>query len=181
MLRQAWTGDSVSFPIALSPGRQDWKDVLSDFRTGQIVVGADGCTITGKAVLPANIRVPILVVCIVLRIGWLIAYVILEYAIRRDQTDQLSWNDLETIIVQPAKKRVCLLYRLPARPKTRYALGLKMKDGLYDEFLRVVRLHAPERIVEGKIGDATPLVVWIILAVFVLGIIGFFIWGAVSP
>ncbi|MBC7804690.1 MAG: hypothetical protein H7145_00880 [Akkermansiaceae bacterium] len=178
--RQAWVGESNTFQMVMSPGRQTWKDSLSDYRTGQIIIDAAGCTITGKAVLPANIRVPILVVCLVLRVGWLIAYLILEYAIRRDQTDRLTWNEIDCVLVQTPKKRVCVIYHLPEKPKTRYALGLKMKDGGLDDFLGAVRSHASERIVEGKIGGATPLAVWIILGLFV-AILGFILWGAVSP
>ncbi|MBC8136769.1 MAG: hypothetical protein H8F28_12860 [Fibrella sp.] len=180
-LRQAWAGESATFPMVLSPGRQTWKDSLSDYRTGQVILDAGGCTLTGKAVLPAHIRIPILLVCLLLRGGWLIAYLILEYAIRRDQTDRLTWNDIDVILVESRKKRVCILYRLPEKPKTRHALGLKMKDGYLEDFLRSVRTHAPDKVLESKIGDPTTLTVWIIIGLIVVSVIGLIIWGAVTP
>ena len=171
VLRQSWQGENYTVPIVLKQGRQTWKDQISEFRTGHVIIGSDGCTLTGKAVLPAHIRNPILIVCLVtIRFAYIIAYLILEYAFRRDRTENLTWNEVDAVLIDSPKNRACIIYHLAAKPKTKYALGLKLDGGYLNDFQRAVRSFIPERVIEGKIGAATPVWLWIVI-VAIFGII----------
>ena len=153
--------------MKLKPGRQSWKDALSEYRSGTLSIGKEGITITGKAVLPNAIRNTIIVVCLVLvRFIGFIAAVVLEYAIRRDRTDAFSWNEIDTVLVDAPKNRVCIIYHLAEKPKAKVALGLLMEGGNLEDFLRSVRSAAPEKVVEGKVGEATNI--WVLLAIIVI-------------
>jgi hypothetical protein len=93
--QQTWGGETTAFNIAISPGRVDNKNQLSEYRTGQILLSPTGLQLTGKAVLPNTTRTMVYVLCmVVIRIGILIAYFIMEYAIRRDRTDMLYWESI---------------------------------------------------------------------------------------
>lgn len=169
--RQVWVGEQNTFPLTLKPGRQKWNDILSEYRTGTVSVSPSGITLSGKATLPNSTKTIVYVVCLlVIRIGFLIAYFVMEYAFRQDRTDNLAWDNVDAVLVEPQTNRVCLIYHLPKAPKTKYALGLQMAGGYYDDFVQAVRAVAPERVMEGKIGAATPVWVWIFLGVIAVAI-----------
>lgn len=182
VLQQEWVGERRTFPIVFKPGRQSMSDHISEYRTGQIIFDTEGLTITGKAVLPAQTQTPIIVVLVLLvRLGALIAYFLMEYAFRRDRTDRLLWADVLAVLTDSPSERVCIIYSLPTKPKTKYALGLKMEGGYMDDFLRSIRPYISDRIIERKIGPATPTVVWVVLGGITAAFIAFFIWGILNP
>ena len=177
--RQAWSVEQTSFPIVTKPGRQKWNDQISDFRTGQVIFEPRRITITGKAVLPLSTRALLMFVSFAFFLGWVIVALVLEYVIRRDRTDQLTWDEVDALIVESPKNRVCLIYHHPAKPKTKYALGLKLDEISLREFVQIFRANVPERVIEGKIGPAPPLLVWIVAYLVIVGLflLSYFVQG----
>ncbi|MBC8141168.1 MAG: hypothetical protein H7Y38_06980, partial [Armatimonadetes bacterium] len=169
-LQQAWTTDRHTFEMKVKAGRQSWKDAISEYRTGSLTVGVEGITIVGKAVLPNAIRTTIFVVsALLVRFLLIIAYVVFEYAVRRDRADTFSWNEIDAVLVESPKNRVCIVYHFADKPKNKVALGLVMEGGSLDAFLRSVRAVAPERVLEGKVGAETNIWVLLLIVVVIVG------------
>lgn len=175
---QPWAVARKTFPIVVSPGRVTNRNQISEYRTGTVTIEPTGITISGKAVLSSSIRTLALVAGLMIGAGWLLVYLVFEYAIRVTRTDMLLWDCIEGIRCDPAKQRVCIAYHLPDKPKTSYALGLRLTGGLYEELVGTAREYVPDRISEGKILSQTPAGVWWFLGIVILAIIALMMWAA---
>jgi len=181
VVAQPWASPRKVFPMKVSLARATNRNNVSEFRTGEVAFESATITLQGKAILPAHIRRPIILVSILLRVGWLIAAVIIEYVIRVNRVEMLSLDNIELIVLEPETQRACIAYHLPAKPKTSYSLGLKLEGGLYNEFARTVSELMPDRVTTGKLLPPTPLWVWIVLGVIVLAVIVGIIISSTGP
>ncbi len=162
-MQQAWTSDRHTFEMKVKLGRQSWKDAMSEFCTGTLTVNAEGLTISGKAV-PSNASRGTM-----FALFGVLGHLIMEHAMRRDRTDIVAWHQVDAVLVESAKNRVCLVYHVADKPKAKTALGLVMEGGNMENFLRSVRAVAPEKVVEGKVGAETNI--WVLLVVVVVVIL----------
>lgn len=166
-------GAAVSGPIypytfKTKQGRVKGGNTISEFMEGQVTLATDAIYLQGKAMLAAEKRV------VYSMFGALGAALI--SSIRVDRMERLPWECIDKVVLEAEKKRVCIVYRLPAKPKRGFSLAFRVGD-LYDNFAQAVRYLAPDKVSEGKIGPATPVWVWIVFAVF----FAFMIWAVAQP
>lgn len=145
---------------------------VPNFRLGSINLSPDGLYIQGKAITRYEIQVPILIVCLLLRLGFLIAYLIMEYAIRRDEVLSVPWASVRRIILVPDKNRICIVYDAPNYKgvvKT-FSLATALDPALYQSFAASAEQYVPGRVSVGKLRAWTSPPVWIFLGGIVLGL-----------
>jgi hypothetical protein len=167
------SGPIYTYGLLVSQGRV--KGLVSDYRTGFVTLTQEAVYLQGQAVLPSSTRSWIIIPCILLSIvAVIIVYYILEFAARRPQSSRLSWDDVQEIVLEPVKGRVCIVYSEPDKPKPVFSLAFK-PGPYYDNFVQAARYFAPEKVREGKIGPVTSPWVYVtilgILAVMV--VVGF--------
>lgn len=136
---------------------------VPDFRTGTVSLYPEGFTIQGKAVLRSEIQIPILIFCLLLRLGFFIAYAVMEYAIRRDAMLSVAWADVRELVLMPKQNRVCLVYSAPnykgvVKP---FSLAFKLEPALYASFAGDVEQSIPGRVREGRFRAWTSPRVWV--------------------
>ena len=136
---------------------------VTNFRVGTVTLYPEGATIQGKAVIRYEIQVPILIVCLLLRLGFLVAYAIMEYGLRRDEMVNVPWSDVRLLVLSPKKQRACLVYDAPNYKQVvkTFSLAFKLEPALYDRFVASVRQSIPERVQEGKLRAWTSPPVWV--------------------
>ena len=136
---------------------------VTNFRVGTVTLYPEGATIQGKAVIRYEIQVPILIVCLLLRLGFLVAYAIMEYGLRRDEMVNVPWSDVRLLVLSPKKQWVCLVYDTPNYKQVvkTFSLAFKLEPALYDRFVASVRQSIPERVQEGKLRAWTSPPVWV--------------------
>ncbi len=145
---------------------------VPDFRVGILTLSPEGVLIQGKAVVRSEIQVPILMACLLLRFGFLIAYVALEYGFRRDAALSVPWVNVSELVLVPKKNRVCLVYTAPNYKgvmKT-FSLAFKLNPTLYAAFVDCVGQSVPERVHEGKIRAWTSPKAWVFLGGILVGL-----------
>jgi hypothetical protein len=146
---------------------------VPDFRLGTINLSDVGFSIQGKAVTRYEIQVPILIACLLLRFGFLIAYAILEYAVRRDVMLSVPWAQVRQVVLVPSKQRVCLVYDAPNYKgvlKT-FSLVFKPDPGQYQNFAATAQQFIPGRVSEGRLRTWTSPASWIFMGGLILGLI----------
>lgn len=151
---------------------------MPNFRLGTLTVNDSGITIAGKAVPRYEIQVPILIACLFLRLGFLIAYCIMEYGVRKDELLSVGWGQIRQIVTNARKQRVCLVYEAPNYKgvvKT-FSLTTRMEPPQYEAFLATARQRLPGRVTEGKLRAWTSPPVWvfcggILISLVVIGIL----------
>jgi len=156
---------------------------LSDFRTGWIGLSENGIFINGKAALRAEIKTPILILALLVGVGIVIAYIILEYACRSNAALQLGWDQVKKIVISPKARRVCLVFSAPnysGKVKV-FSLAFRLTQPYFDSFVESSRAYAPDSVVEGRIPGATPLVLWILLGIVFALIIAALIIAVSAP
>ena len=136
---------------------------VTNFRVGTVTLYPEGATIQGKAVIRYEIQVPILIVCLLLRLGFLVAYAIMEYGLRRDEMVNVPWSDVRLLVLSSKKQRACLVYDAPNYKQVvkTFSLAFKLEPALYDRFVASVRQSIPERVQEGKLRAWTSPPVWV--------------------
>ena len=168
---QATSPQAVTFPF---------KTLLSyvqgsvpDFRVGTVTLYPEGVTIQGKAVVRSEIQVPVLIACLFLRLGFFIAYAIMEYAIRRDEVLSVPWASIKRIVTVPKKRRVCLVYSAPNYKgvvKT-FSLAFKLEPVQYAAFVSAAQRQVPDRLGEGKLRAWTSPRVWVFCGGALVGLL----------
>lgn len=164
----AVSGPIYSYTFKTKQGKVKGGNTVSEYMEGQITLASDAIYLQGKAMLPAEKRV------VYSMFGAIGAALI--SSIRIDRIERLPWETVDQIVLEPEKKRICVVYRLPAKPKRGFSLAFRIGD-MYENFAEAARFLAPGKVTEGKIGPVTPLWAWIVLAV----IFAFVIWAASSP
>jgi len=145
---------------------------VTNFRVGTVTLYPEGVAIQGKAIIRYEVQVPILILCLFLRLGFLIAYAIMEYGLRRDDMVNVPWSDVRLLVLAPKKQRVCLVYDAPNYKgvvKT-FSLAFKLESALYENFVAAVGQSIPERVQEGKLRAWTSPPVWVFCGGALLGL-----------
>ena len=164
-------------------GKVAAKANISDLRVGTIQFDAEGLIIQGKAVPRAEIRLAIMLPLVLLSILFAaIAGSIMEYAARHDERFGVRWSDVREILLSPAKNEACVVFDAPnyaGNVKT-FSLGMRLGPEYYPLFAQSAQQHAPAILSEGRLRNATPLVLWIALGVILALVIGLFTVGLSS-
>ncbi len=152
------------------------------FRVGTLSFGGQGLLIQGKVVPRYEIQVPIVAVCFLLRVGWIIAYLIMEYAARSDAALDVPWDQVRRIILVPRKRQACVVYQAPnykgvVKP---FSLTTKLEPAAYDAYAAAANQYAPGRVGEGKLRAWTSPVVWTVCIGILLAVLLLAIFFAVS-
>ena len=156
------------------------EGTVPNFRVGSVSLSPDGLYIQGKAVIRYETQVPILIACLLLRLGFLIAYAIMEYAIRRDEALSVPWASVKQVVLVPTKRRVCVVYDAPnykGAIKT-FSLAFALDPTLYQSFTATAEQYLPGRVSVGKLRTWTSPPSWVFLAGVILGIALLVIIGA---
>ena len=164
----AVAGPIYPYTFKTKQGRVKGGNTISEFMEGQVTLASDAIYLQGKAMLAAEKRV------VYSMFGAIGAALI--SSIRVDRMERLPWEYIDSVVLEAEKKRICIVYRLPAKPKKGFSLAFRVGD-LYDNFAQAVRYLAPDKVTEGKIGPATPLWAWIVIAIVLVG----FIWAISQP
>ncbi|MBC8102657.1 MAG: hypothetical protein H7Z41_08730 [Cytophagales bacterium] len=154
-------GPVYTYEMKVAQGRV--KGMVSDYRSGVVALTPEGVYLQGQAVLPQKTRLWIVLPLILL--GVIIAAVVssvLENYARNPKQDTLSWDQVQDIVLEPAKGRVCLVYRESVQPKTVFSLAFR-PGSHYENFELAARYFAPKKVREGKIGPATSPWVYVVL------------------
>ncbi|BDI31737.1 hypothetical protein CCAX7_37880 [Capsulimonas corticalis] len=124
------------------------KGSVSDFRTGSIEVQQAGLSVMGKAVPNAETQIPILIVAALLRVGWLLAVLVMEYGFRKSKWLVIPWENIQQVGLVPNKSRVCLVFDAPNDKgvvKT-FSLAFKLAPEQYTQFVSAVKPFVTDRI-----------------------------------
>jgi len=158
-------------------GKVAAKANISDLRVGTIQLEAEGLIIQGKAVPRAEIRLAIMLPLVLISVlVAVIAGSIMEYSARHDERFGVRWADVKEIILSPAKNEVCVVYDAPnyaGKVKT-FSLGMRLGPEYYPLFAQSAQQFCPKILSEGRLRNATPLVLWIALGVILALVIGLF-------
>ena len=167
-----------------APGRVSAKANVSDLRTGYLQMDEQGIVLDGQAVPRQEIRM--LVMLPLLLVGVLFAAIagtLMEYAFRHPERFGVRWDSVREICLSPTNQEASLVYdgfNHAGQVKT-YSLAMRLGAEYYPLFAQSAQQFAGVRVTEGRLRNATPLAVWIILSVFLAIIVGVIIMAAVSP
>ena len=152
------------------------------FRVGTVSLYPEGVSIQGKAVTRYEVQASILAISLFLRL-FLVAYLIMEYGIRRDEFLNVLWSDVKEVVLVPKKRRVCLVYNAPNYKGIIKTFSLTFNPGTayYDAFVGSVTGFLPDRVIEGKLRPWTSPPVWIFCTGIVIALIFLGIIAATSP
>ncbi len=146
---------------------------VPNFRLGTLTVNDASITIAGKAVTRYEIQVPVLIACLFLRLGFLIAYFVMEYGVRKDELISVGWEQVRQVVTNARKQRLCLVYEAPNYKgvvKT-FSLTTKMESPQYEAFLAAAQKRLPGRVAEGKLRAWTSPPVWVFCAGALIGLV----------
>ncbi len=156
------------YPYLMQVGSGRVKGKVSDFREGSLMVSGAGIAIDGRAVLPGWQRALWLIPGIL--IGLLIAAILLEYVVRVRKYVFVRWDYLDDVVFEPERQRVCMVYWVDGNPKLTESLVFTL-PGLLEHFEQVMTYFAPGKVRVGKIGPATPIWVYVVVILLLIGII----------
>jgi hypothetical protein len=163
---------AVFFQPKVTPGRV--KGTVSDYREALITLTREDLRLEGRAVLPQETQIPLMLAGLVVGVGPILVALLLEYAVRQPRSDYFRWDDIEEVVLEPGKQRACLVYRHPKRPNKFASLAFRLGED-YENFASAARQRVPEKVREGKIGSAISPIFWIwmglIVAMIIFGLI----------
>ena len=166
-----------------APGKTGAKANISDLRVGTIEFDPEGLIIQGKAVPRAEIRTSVMIPLVLLSLLLAaIAGTIMEYALRHDERFGLRWNDVREICLSPTKQEACIVYDAPnyaGKIKT-FSLGFRLGPDYFPLFAQSAQQFAPILLREGRLRNATPLILWIALGVLLAAVIGGILYATLS-
>ncbi len=163
-----WPPPPARVVAAEFPFRTEFRTVqgtVPDFRVGHMSFSDQGLLIQGKAVPPNEIQIPILIASLALKIGWLIAYFIMEYAARRDRSIQVPLSQVNRVVLNATKRRLCVVYDMinsGGRTK-RYSLTTQMPLEAYANFMMTAQQFLPGIVGEGRIKPSTAPLIWVVV------------------
>jgi len=107
------------------------------YRTGTVsIITADGIVIAGKTVMPYEKQAPILIASLPLRM-YLVAYLVMEYGMRRDAYDMIPWTNVVRVASDPKRREICIMYDAPNHKGIvkRFSLTFKVDPTMFEPFI----------------------------------------------
>lgn len=152
-------------------GKVAGRAFIADFREGLVQLEPQGLVIQGKVVPRAEIRLLVLIPCLLISV--LIAVVanaVMEYGMRKDQWLAVPWSSVREVLLSPTKQQAVLIYDAPnyAGIVKTFSLAFTPTPGYYETFASAARQYAPGAVTEGRLRNATSPIVWGALALVVL-------------
>lgn len=144
---------------------------VSDFREGTIGLDPAGVTIAGKMQPRAEIFQTIQIITFLLSILiCIIASVIMRYAALRPEQIRLSWQQVRQIVLQPNKRRACIVFDAPNYKNVikTFSLAFTLPPAEYEAFSNMATQLGVSQTTVGKLRSATSPVVWAVLILFVI-------------
>lgn len=145
-------------------GKVARRAFIADFREGLIQLEPQGIVIQGKVVPRAEIRMLVLIPCLVLNVLLaVIANAVMEYGMRSDQWLSVPWSSVREVLLSPTKQQAVLIYDAPnyaGKVKT-FSLAFTPAPGSYEAFADAARQHVPSAVTEGRLRNATSPIVWV--------------------
>lgn len=172
-----WAGPACGFKwlFRRPPGKIAKKALVADYREGYLQCDAEGIIIQGKAVPRAEIRLMVLLPAILLSpLIAIIANLVMEYGMRKDRREGVRWAGIRQVMLAPEKGQAAIVYDAynhAAQLKT-YSLAFTPAPGQYEPFAEAARRNAPDRLEEGTLVSATPVIIWVLLAIVLLCVLG---------
>ena len=154
-----------------APGKVAGRAFIADFREGVVQLEPQGLVIQGKVVPRAEIRLLVLIPCLLLSVlVAAIANAVIEYGMRKDQWLTVRWDCVRELLLSPTKQQAVLIYDAPnyAGVTKTFSLAFTPAPGYYEMFAAAARQYVPGAVTEGRLRNATPPVVWGALALLVL-------------
>ena len=167
-----------------APGKVAGRALIADFREGLVQLEPQGIVIQGKVVPRAEIRVPILIFCLLFSVLIAaIANAVMEYGMRKDQWLAVRWDSVREVLLSPTKQQAVLIYDAPnyAGVTKTFSLAFTPAPGYYETFAAAARQYVPGAVTEGRLRNATSPIVWAVLALLVLVLAGGALWVALNP
>ncbi len=152
-------------------GKVAGRAMIADFREGVVQLEPQGIVIQGKVVPRAEIRVPILIFCLLISVLIaVIANAVMEYGMRKDQWLAVRWDSVREVLLSPTKQQAVLIYDAPnyAGIMKTFSLAFTPAPGYYETFAAAAREYVPGAVTEGRLRNATSPIVWIALGLLVL-------------
>ncbi len=137
-----------------------------------------GITIAGKMQPRAEIFQTIQIITFLLHLLiCIIATVIMRYAMLRPEQLRLSWQQVRQIVLQPEKRRACIVFDAPNYKNVikTFSLAFTMPPAEYEAFSNMANQFGAGQTTVGKLRSATSPVVWVVLILFVIVMILVFI------
>lgn len=125
---------------------------VPNFRVGTVALYPEGISIQGKAVTRYENQVSILIISLFLRL-FLVAYLIMEYAIRRDEMVNVPWASVQEVALVPKKRYICLVYSAPNYKGVvkKFSLTFRPEPAYYAAFVENIQTFLPGRVTEGQL------------------------------
>lgn len=175
--QSGWAGPVCGFKwlFRRPPGKLAKKALVADYREGYLQCDEGGIIIQGKAVPRAEIRLMVLLPAIFFSpLIAIIANLVMEYGMRKDRREGVPWGSIKQIMLAPEKGQAAIVYDAynhATQIKT-YSLAFTPAPGQYEAFVQTARRCAPDRVEEGALVSATPVILWVLLAFIVLCVLG---------
>jgi len=154
-----------------APGKAAGRAFIADFREGLVQLEPQGLVIQGKVVPRAEIRLLVLIPCLLLSVFIaLIANAVMEYGMRKDQWLSVPWSSVREVLLSPIKQQAVLIYDAPnyaGKIKT-FSLAFTPTLGYYETFADAARQYAPGVVTEGRLRNATSPIIWAFLGLLAL-------------
>ena len=165
-------------------GKVAGRAFIADFREGLVQLEPQGLVIQGKVVPRAEIRLLVLIPCLLFSVlVAAIANAVMEYGMRKDQWLSVRWGSVREVLLSPTKQQAVIIYDAPnyaGKIKT-FSLAFTPAPGYYEAFAAAARQHAPGAVTEGRLRNATSPAVWALLGASVLLIGGLVLWAMARP
>ena len=152
-------------------GKVAGRAFIADFREGVVQLEPQGLVIQGKVMPRAEIRVPVLIFCLLISAFIaVIANAMIEYGMRKDQWLVVRWDGVREVLLSPTKQQAVLIYDAPnyAGVTKTFSLAFTPAPGYYEMFAAAARQYVPGAVTEGRLRNAPSPVVWLALALLVL-------------
>jgi hypothetical protein len=143
------------------------KGTPSRMRNGFLRLSREGIHIDGKAVLNQDTQAICFLLGLLFGIGVLLVALCLENY-RQPRQEYISWEEVEEIILDSQKNKICFVY--PDRDKfsRSCSLVLEYKDErLYQSITHSARHFVPNKVHEGKIKRPDMVAAWVALGVII--------------
>ena len=126
---------------------------VPNFRQGVIRLSPLGILVDGQSVMPYEYQLPVFIFGLLLPPLWMIAYLVMEYGMRRPEFLSLAWEQVRRIVVAGEEQMVCIIYEAPnfrGNGKV-HSLAFPLNEDDYHDFLSCAKFCRPEKVGPGNL------------------------------